>query len=71
MGRNPGTVRRELLRRTVSFNLRKFAHADEAALEARIALSWRLHRDARGWHDFVSFDLDAIKTPVLQACFNP
>jgi hypothetical protein len=71
MGRNPGTVRRELLERTVSFDLRKSAHAYEAALEARIAQSWRLHRDARGWLHFVSGDLDAIKTPVLQACFNP
>jgi hypothetical protein len=28
----------------------------DAALEANVALSWRLHRDERGWRAFVSFN---------------
>jgi hypothetical protein len=41
----------------------------EAALNAGTALGWRLHRDERGWHAFLSFDhKPAPKTTLDLMC---
>ncbi|NIE63125.1 transposase [Burkholderia sp. Ax-1719] len=42
----------------------------DAALEAGIALSWRLHRDERGWRAFVSFNYLPAQTVSLDAKYG-
>ncbi|WP_100216069.1 IS200/IS605 family element transposase accessory protein TnpB [Paraburkholderia hospita] len=42
----------------------------EAALDAGTALSWRLHRDKRGWRAFVSFDHRAAPKTTLDVAYG-
>jgi IS605 OrfB family transposase len=42
----------------------------DAALEAGIALSWRLHRDERGWRAIVAFDHKPAERVTLDAQFG-
>ncbi|WP_246217279.1 transposase [Paraburkholderia panacisoli] len=39
----------------------------DAALEANVTLSWRLHRDERGWRAFVSFNHEPAERTKLDA----
>jgi hypothetical protein len=42
----------------------------DAALQANVALTWRLHRDERGWRAFVSFNHEPAEITTLDVTYG-